>query len=89
MKFEWGIAKAAANLRKHGVSFEAAATAFEDELSATFTDPDHSQGEHRFITYGLGLAGKLLVVSHTDQQGTIRIISARLATEKERKRYET
>jgi uncharacterized protein len=89
MKFEWDIAKAASNLQKHGVSFEAAARAFEDELSATFPDPDHSRREARLITYGLGIDGKLLVVSHTEQGETIRIISARVATNKERKRYET
>ena len=89
MKFEWDIAKAAENLQKHGVSFEAAARAFEDALSATFPDPDHSRGEIRLITYGLGMDGKLLVVSHTERGGTIRLISARLATNKERKRYET
>ena len=89
MKFEWDLAKAATNLRKHGVSFEAAARAFEDELSATFPDPDHSRGENRLITYGVGIDGNLLVVSHTEREGTIRIISARAATNKERKRYET
>lgn len=89
MKFEWSLAKAEANLRKHGVSFEAAARAFEGDLSATFPDPDHSRGEARLITYGLGLDEKLLVVSHTERGGTIRIISARIATNKERKRYET
>ena len=89
MKFEWDPTKAAVNLRRHGVSFEAAARALEDELSATFPDPDHSQGEIRLITYGLGIEGKLLVVSHTERGGTIRIISARVATNKERKRYET
>lgn len=89
MKFEWDIAKAIANLRKHGVTFEAAAQAFEDELSATFPDPDHSRRETRLITYGLGADGRLLVVSHSEQDGIIRIISARVATNKERKRYET
>lgn len=89
MKFEWDRAKADANLRKHGVSFEAAARSFEDELSATFPDPGHSRGEIRLITYGLGIDGKLLVISHTERGSTIRIISARVATNKERKRYET
>jgi hypothetical protein len=89
MKFEWDPEKAASNLRKHGVSFEMAARAFEDELSATFPDPDHSLGEHRLITYGMGIDRKLLVVSHTEQSGTIRIVSARAATNNERKRYET
>ena len=89
MKFAWDFAKAAANLKKHGVSFEAATRVFEDELSATFPDPDHSQSEIRLITYGLGSDGKLLVVAHTERRDTIRIISARVATKKERKRYET
>lgn len=88
MKFEWDTAKAAANFTKHGVSFEDAAQAFEDELSATFPDPDHSRGEYRYITYGLIADGGLLVVSHTERNDLIRIISARLATRKERQRYE-
>jgi uncharacterized protein len=88
MKFEWDLEKADANLRKHGISFDAAARAFEDELSATFPDPDHSRGEVRLVTYGMGIDGKLLVISHTERDGTIRIISARVATTKERKRYE-
>jgi len=81
--------KAEANFRKHGVTFEAAARAFEDELSATFPDPDHSRGEARLITYGMTPDGRLLVVSHTERGNTIRIISARVATRKERERYET
>ena len=88
MKFEWDPEKAAGNVRKHGVTFEQSTRAFEDELSATFPDPDHSRGEQRLITYGLGIDGKLLVVSHLEQAGTIRIISARVATNKERRRYE-
>lgn len=88
MKFEWDAAKANANYRKHRVTFDAAARAFEDELSATFPDPDHSRGETRLITYGLASDGRLLVVSHTERDGVIRIISARVATPKERKRYE-
>ena len=89
MKFEWDTAKAITNLRKHGISFEIAARAFEDELSATFPDPDHSYGEMRLITYALAQDGRLLVISHTEKSGTIRIISARAATSRERKRYET
>ena len=88
MRFEWDTKKAAANLKKHGVSFESAAEAFADELSATFPDPDHAKNEVRLITYGLAGNGKLLVVSHTEQGDTIRIISARFATSHERKRYE-
>ena len=88
MKFEWDPAKAAENMRKHGVSFEAALHVFHDELSATFPDPDHSLLEARLITYGLGIDKKLLVISHTEHDETIRIISARFATNNERKRYE-
>jgi uncharacterized protein len=88
MKFEWDTAKAAANLAKHGLSFETAAQAFEDELSATFPDPDHSRGEHRYITYGVIADGRLVVVSHTERNDLIRIISARQSTKKERQRYE-
>ncbi|MBW8077732.1 MAG: BrnT family toxin [Gallionella sp.] len=88
MKFAWDNKKAAANLKKHGISFELAAGAFSDELSATFPDPDHSKSEMRLITYGMTNDGKLLVVSHTEEGDTIRIISARLATNHERKRYE-
>lgn len=88
MKFEWDIDKATANIQKHGVSFEAAAQAFEDKLSATFPDPDHSLGEARLITYGMSTDRKLLVVSHTERGDTIRIFSARVATNKERKHYE-
>lgn len=88
MKFEWDEDKAAANLRKHGVSFAEASTAFADDLSLTGDDPDHSHGEHRLITFGVSSAGRLLVVSHIERAGHIRIISARLATRTERKFYE-
>lgn len=88
MNFVWDAKKATANLRKHGVSFEEAATVFRDSLSATGSDPDHSVGERRFITFGLSTRGRLLVVSHTDEGSTIRIINARPATRQERKFYE-
>ena len=88
MKFEWDNKKAAANLRKHGISFEYAAEAFTDELSATLPDPDHSKSEARLLTFGVAADGKLLLVAHTEHDDTIRIISARLATSHERKRYE-
>jgi uncharacterized DUF497 family protein len=87
MRFEWDSKKAAANLAKHGLSFEEAATAFGDPLSLTRFDPDHSEGEDRFILLGLTFAGRLVVVSHTDRQDTVRIISARLATRRERRTY--
>ena len=89
MRFEWDLKKATINLLKHGVAFEEAARAFEDELSATFPDTDHSTGEVRLITYGMISGGKLLVISHTERGEVIRIISARIATKAERKRYES
>ena len=88
MQFEWDPAKAEANLTKHGVSFEEAASAFEDPLSATGADPDHSIREARFLTFGLSSCGRVLVVSHADRRGSIRIISARPATRSERRLYE-
>ena len=88
MRFEWDAAKARANLRKHGVSFEEASTVFYDELAATGADPDHSVGEARFVTFGVSSDNRLLVVSHADRGDTIRIISARMATPPERRIYE-
>ncbi|TAN75861.1 MAG: BrnT family toxin [Gallionella sp.] len=88
MNFEWEETKAAANLRKHKVSFEEASTVFEDDLSLTGRDPDRSLGEHRFITFGLSAANRVLAVSHTERSGKIRIISARPATRAERRIYE-
>jgi uncharacterized DUF497 family protein len=88
MRFEWDPRKAAANLRKHGVSFEEATTALRDDLALTGRDPDHSIGEARYVTFGVSSRGRLLVVSHTDRGGLVRIISARNATKSERKIYE-
>jgi uncharacterized DUF497 family protein len=88
MRCEWDSAKAAANLRKHGVAFAEAATALADELSVTGRDPEHSVRESRFITFGVSSAGRLLVVSHTERGDVLRIISARLATRQERRIYE-
>lgn len=88
MRFEWDPEKALTNLEKHGVSFEEAATAFGDPLSATIGDPDHSQEEDRYILLGETYQGRLVVVVHTDREETVRIISARLATRRERKSYE-
>ena len=82
------IRKAAGNLRKHGVSFDEAATVFFDSLSATGEDPDHSPEERRFVTFGMSSSRRLLVVAHTQQDDTIRIISARRATNAERELYE-
>lgn len=88
MRFEWDPAKAAENLAKHGVSFAEAATVFRDPLSVTGSDPDHSFDEERFITFGVSIRGRLLVVAYTERGDIIRIISARPVTAGERKIYE-
>jgi uncharacterized protein len=88
MEFEWNPDKAVINLRKHGISFQEAATVFDDSLSVTFPDPDHSIGEDRYVIIGVSGAGQLLVVSHTDRGNRTRIISARRATRQERRFYE-
>ena len=88
MLVDWNPPKAAANLRKHGVSFAEAATVFRDILSATAADPDESVGEDRYVTFGISVRGRLLVVAHTERGDTIWIISARRATKRERKIYE-
>jgi uncharacterized DUF497 family protein len=89
MHFEWDRSKADANRRKHKVTFDEAASVFYDPLSATFPDPDASRTEERLVTIGHSTRHRLLVVVHTEQGETIRIISARLATAHERKRHET
>ena len=89
MNFSWDERKAASNLRKHGVSFEEAVTAFADRLSLTVPDPDHSAaGEARYILVGRSAKGRLLVVSHAERGAAIRIISARPATRREQGQYE-
>jgi uncharacterized DUF497 family protein len=88
MNFEWDPRKAAANIKKHGVSFAEASTVFCDPLSVTVPDPDHSRHEERFQILGMSKTNKLLVVAHTDRGEAIRIISARSATRKERHDYE-
>ena len=88
MKFEWDQQKAGGNLKKHGVSFQEAASVLGDPLSITYHDPDHSITEFRFITVGISRSGQVLMVAHTDRGDTIRIISARKTTRQERKYYE-
>jgi uncharacterized DUF497 family protein len=88
MEFEWDEDKADGNRKKHGVSFEEASTVFEDPLTLTGYDPDHSTEEDRFITVGLSVDGRIIVVSHTDRDSAIRIISARPASRREVKDYE-
>ncbi|MBD2314367.1 BrnT family toxin [Desertifilum sp. FACHB-1129] len=88
MEFEWNLEKAELNLKKHGVSFQEASTVFNDPLSVTFPDPDHSMGERRYIIIGVSAYGQVLVVAHTDREDRVRIISARKATRQERWFYE-
>lgn len=88
LKFEWDDGKAQINLAKHGVSFEEAASVFGDPLALTFSDPDHSLGEKRWLTFGVSHIGRLLVIAHTERGRAIRIISARKATRHERGIYE-
>jgi hypothetical protein len=88
-KFDWDINKYLINIEKHSVSFEEAATVFTDLLSLTIADPLHSYDEERFIIIGQSVKNRLVVVVHSDLGDTIRIISARLATKKERKFYES
>lgn len=89
LRFTWDDRKAAANLRKHGVSFAEAATAFGDPLSITVRDPDHSEAEERFVLIGLSESQRHLVVVHLERaRDEYRLISARPATRRERRQYE-
>jgi uncharacterized DUF497 family protein len=88
MILEWDPRKAAANRRKHGVTFHDAGTVLDDPLSSTFPDLEHSTDERRFLTIGASLSGRILVVAHADRQDAVRLISARRATPRERKFYE-
>ena len=88
LKFEWDANKARENIKKHGVSFEEASTVFGDLLALTIYDPLHSEEEDRFVTLGESEKRRLIVVSFTDRDDRIRIISARVATRRERKDYE-
>jgi uncharacterized DUF497 family protein len=88
LQFKWDPRKAATNRLKHGVPFQEAATVFDDPLAITYLDPDHSEGESRWLTFGISVEVRLLVVAHTEGGDTIRIVSARRATRNERKIYE-
>ncbi len=88
IRFTWNPAKARDNERKHGVPFGEAATAFADPLSLTGLDPDHSEFEQRFIHVGMTSRGRLVLVVHVEEGDTIRIVSARNATRRERAKYE-
>ncbi len=87
MTYEWDPVKAAANLRKHGVSFAEAASVFMDPMALTFDDPDHSDEEDREITMGVSAKERFLFVSHSTRGDRIRIISARKSTQRARKQY--
>jgi uncharacterized protein len=88
LEFVWDRDKAVANLAKHGIDFEDATTAFDDPLSITVPDPDHSQAEERFLLIGQSKSGRLLVIAHTERGTEIRLINARAATRRERQKYE-
>jgi uncharacterized DUF497 family protein len=86
--FEWHPAKAASNLSRHSVAFDEAATVFADPLARIFNDPDHSEAEAREVIVGHSVTQRLLVVSFRARRDSIRIISARKATRRERRDYE-
>ena len=88
LEFEWDADKAASNRKKHGVTFEEAATVFADPLAAIFDDEVHSADERREIIVGHSAKNRLLLVSFTERDTAVRIISAREATKRERKDYE-
>jgi uncharacterized DUF497 family protein len=85
--FEWDESKALKNERKHKVAFEEAKTVFDDPLSLTIPDPDHSESEDRFVDIGKSSRGRILVVVYTERGESIRIISSRKANKRERKQY--
>ena len=88
MNFECDPRKGRRNEEKHGVSYIEVCTVFDDDLASTVHDPDHSEGEARYLTFGVSASGRPLVVAHTDRGDTIRIISARAMTPRERRAYE-
>ena len=90
LSITWNPAKARGNAAKHGITFEEAATVFADPLSLTVRDDAHSRpGEERFATIGMSHRGRLLVVIHSDAGDVVRIISARRATRRETRDYES
>jgi uncharacterized protein len=88
LQFTWDPAKAAANLRKHGVSFEDAATVFRNPLAKVLPDPTHGEQEQRSLIVGHSAGGRLLLVVFTEAEDRIRIISGRDASARERREYE-
>ena len=88
LEFEWDAEKSEANAKRHGVAFEEALTVFANPLARIFDDPDHSADEHREIIIGHSVSQQLLIVSFTEREGKIRIISARSTTSREHQDYE-
>ncbi|MFZ1573734.1 MAG: BrnT family toxin [Chromatiaceae bacterium] len=88
MTLDWDEDKATRNLTKHGVSFDESVGAFDDPLYIDFFDPEHSENEHRYIRVGCSERRRILVVSYTECGNVTRLISARLATKRERQAYE-
>lgn len=88
MTYEWDLVKAAANVKKHSVTFDEAASVFLDRSALTFWDPDHSEEEDREITIGRSARQRVLFVAHAAREGRVRIISARRATRQEQRQYE-
>lgn len=89
MQFEWNPEKAELNLKKHGVDFSEAETVFGDSLAKIFDDEEHSFDEKREIIIGHSIQNRLLIISFTERENnTVRIISARKTTPKERRDYE-
>ena len=88
LTFEWDEEKELSNRKKHGVSFEEAKTVFNDPLSITIADVQHSDDEDRYLDIGLSARGRLIVVSYTERGSNIRVISCRKATKFERRTYE-
>ena len=89
VEFEWDAGKAASNLSKHGIGFAEAMTVFNDALEVMIPDPAHPDAELRFVSIGVSESGRLLVVAYTERDQRIRIVSARQATPRERRLYES
>jgi uncharacterized DUF497 family protein len=88
IRFDFDPSKAASNFQKHGVSFGEATTVFGDPLAATIRDDEHSDEEDRFITIGTSSAGRVLFLVYTEDDSSVRLIGARVATARERAQYE-
>lgn len=86
--FEWDAGKAAVNVQKHGVTFDEASTVFGNPLAILRSDPDHSVAEQRYLLLGMSNRHRLLVVAHAERPPRTRLISARRASQKERRTYE-